>query len=83
MRDQAFCRRVMMIEQIRECSGRIYDVADGRPTFVDDAAYAVCPECGRKMMHLAQLGEEWTTCGTHYIRICRNCKIAAIQYQQT
>ena len=55
----------------------------GRPAFVDDASFAVCPECGKKMMHLAQLGEEWTTCGTHYIQICRDCQIAAIQYQQT
>lgn len=55
----------------------------GRPAFLDDATFAVCPECGKKMMHLAQLGEEWTTCGTHYIQICPDCHIAAIQYQQT
>ncbi len=55
----------------------------GRPAFLDDASYAVCPECGKKMMHLAQLGVDWTTCGTHYIQICRDCHIAAVQYQQT
>ena len=55
----------------------------GRPAFVDDADYTVCPECGKFMMHLAQLGEELSGCGTHYIQICRDCKIATVRYQQT
>lgn len=55
----------------------------GRPAFVDDADYTVCPECGKFMMHLAQLGEELSGCGTHYIQICRDCKLATVRYQQT
>ena len=55
----------------------------GRPAFVDDANYITCPECGRLMMHLAQLGTDFTDCGTHYIQICRDCKIATATYQQT
>lgn len=55
----------------------------GRPAFVNDANYADCPECGKRMKHIAQLGEEYTGGGTHYIQICTHCKIAAITYQQT
>lgn len=55
----------------------------GTPAFVDDAKYAVCPECGKRMKHLAQLGEEWTRCGTEYVQICTDCRIAATMYQQT
>jgi len=55
----------------------------GAPTFVDDANYAVCPNCGKRMRHLAQLGSDWTGCGTEYIQICTDCKIAAVNYQQT
>ena len=55
----------------------------GRPAFLDDAKYAICPECGKRMMHLAQLGMELSDCGTHYIQICRDCKIVTALYQQT
>jgi hypothetical protein len=55
----------------------------GAPAFIDDAQYAVCPECGKKMMHIAQIGENYTTCGTEYIQICTDCHIAAAFYQQT
>lgn len=55
----------------------------GRPAFVDDADYTVCPECGKFMIHLAQFGEELSGCGTHYIQICRDCKLATVRYQQT
>ncbi|MDE6916010.1 MAG: hypothetical protein K2P39_04340 [Lachnospiraceae bacterium] len=55
----------------------------GKPAFLYGAGYLNCPECGRVMMHLAQLGSTWTDCGTHYIQICRDCKIAGVTYQQT
>lgn len=48
-----------------------------------NTAYAVCPECKKRMMHIAQLGEEYTETGTDYIQICTDCKIAAVTYQQT
>lgn len=55
----------------------------GAPAFVDDANYAICPDCKKRMKHLAQLGSEWTDCGTEYIQICTDCKIAAVTYQQS
>lgn len=55
----------------------------GRPEFVYGAGYITCPECKKLMMHLAQLGTEFTGCGTHYIQICRDCKIVTATYQQT
>lgn len=56
----------------------------GKPAFVDDAVYATCPECGKKMQHLAQIsGEIWNSEGTEYVQICRDCKIAATMYQQS
>ena len=55
----------------------------GRPEFIYGAGYVTCPECKKPMMHLAQLGMKFTDCGTHYIQICRDCKIATAIYQQT
>lgn len=55
----------------------------GAPGFVDDAVYAVCPECGKRMKHLAQIGDDCTGCGTIYMQICKDCKIAASTYQQS
>lgn len=55
----------------------------GRPAFIDDADYTICPECGRRMMHLAQLGGNLTDCGTHYMQICRDCRLVTARYQQT
>ena len=55
----------------------------GAPTFIDDANYAKCPECGKKMRHLAQLGEECTGSGIIYVQICKDCQMAATLYQQS
>ncbi|MGN0483082.1 MAG: hypothetical protein ACI4HI_05990 [Lachnospiraceae bacterium] len=55
----------------------------GVPQYVDDANYAICPECGKRMKHLAQLDEAYTKYGTIYIQICTDCKIAATHYQQS
>ena len=55
----------------------------GVAQFVDDASYAICPECGKRMKHFAQLGEEYTGCGTIYVQICPECRIAATSFQQT
>lgn len=66
------------------CSEFEKSAIGGKPTFVNDAVYADCPECGKKMMHLAQIsGEIWDSDGTEYVQICRDCKIAATLYQQT
>lgn len=67
---------------------KFYSTADrsaigGAPGFVDDAIYAVCPECGKRMKHLAQVGDDCTGCGTIYVQICKDCKIAATMYQQS
>lgn len=55
----------------------------GRPDFIYGAGYVTCPECGKRMMHLAQLGMRFIGYGTHYIQICRDCNIATAIYQQT
>lgn len=55
----------------------------GVPQYIDDANYPACPECGKIMKHLAQLGEEYTQYGNIYVRICQDCKITATNYQQS
>ncbi|MBQ7775066.1 MAG: hypothetical protein IJ379_04010 [Lachnospiraceae bacterium] len=55
----------------------------GVPTYVDDANYAVCPECGEHMKHLAQLSGKYTGYGNIYVQICTKCKTAATTYQQS
>lgn len=55
----------------------------GVPQYINDANYPACPECGKIMKHLAQLGEEYTQYGNIYVRICQDCKITATSYQQS
>lgn len=55
----------------------------GVPAYVNDANYAICPECGEHMKHFAQLGSEYTGYGNIYVQICSKCKIAATTYQQS
>lgn len=55
----------------------------GVPTYVNDANYAICPECGEHMKHLAQLDGKYTGYGNIYVQICSKCKIAATTYQQS
>lgn len=55
----------------------------GVPTYVNDANYAICPECGEHMKHLAQLGDKYTGYGNIYVQICSKCKTAATTYQQS
>lgn len=65
------------------CSEWEGSAVGGVPQYIDDAAYAVCPECGKRMRHLAQLGEEYTQYGTIYAQICTDCRIIATRYQQS
>lgn len=57
----------------------------GYPNWVDDAIHTTCPQCHKKMRHLAQI--PWSTIssddGTMYIEICTACQKLSIQYQQT
>ena len=56
----------------------------GKPQWINDAQYAECPECGKRMKHLAQLGSEHIEFdGTIYVQICTDCHIAATCYQQS
>lgn len=56
----------------------------GSPAFIDDAVYADCPICKRKMKHFVQLSDEDSGAGgTVYVQICTDCEIAAVLYQQT
>lgn len=65
------------------CSEWEGSAVGGVPKYVDDANYAACPECGKRMRHLAQLGEEYTGYGNIYVQICKACKVAATLYQQS
>lgn len=65
------------------CSEWEGSAVGGAPKYVDDANYAVCPECGKRMRHLAQLGGGYTKYGNIYVQICTECKIAATMYQQS
>ncbi len=56
----------------------------GWPQWVDDAHYSVCPHCGKRMKHLAQLSsDDIESAGTIYVQICTHCHIAATCYQQS
>lgn len=65
------------------CSRWEGSAVGGVPEYVDDANYTVCPECGKRMKHLAQLGSEYTGYGNIYVQVCKECKIAATFYQQS
>lgn len=65
------------------CSEWEGSAVGGVPRFVDDVHYPICPECGKRMKHLAQLGGEYTEYGNIYVQICTDCKIAATSYQQS
>lgn len=52
--------------------------------WIDDVDIKTCPDCGKPMTYLAQLGAETLGFeGNIYIDICKGCKIAAMMYQQT
>lgn len=58
----------------------------GYACWVQDWEYRKCPECGKKILYLAQI--HWDTLddyaeGTLYIEICLDCKIITMFHQQT
>lgn len=56
----------------------------GFADWVQDCVIMNCPDCGRPMTYLAQIGEEPLGYeGNFYVEICRDCKVAAVLYQQT
>lgn len=56
----------------------------GFPAFINDAEYADCPICNKKMKHFAQLSDKDSGAGgTIYVQICTDCQTAAVLYQQT
>lgn len=56
----------------------------GFPFWIQDCIIKSCPDCGKPMMVLAQIGEEPLGYeGNIYVEICRDCKVAAVLYQQT
>ena len=58
----------------------------GISTWIQDASYPICPECGRLMIFIAQLAvedlEEYGE-GIYYLYLCRSCGVAATHYQQS
>lgn len=57
----------------------------GLPGWIDDAVYAECPDCGKKMKFFAQFGLDNIehSEGILYFEICTECRIIATFYQQT
>lgn len=56
----------------------------GRAFWIQDCIIRNCPDCGKPMMYLAQIGEEPLGFeGNFYVEVCGDCKIAAVLYQQT
>ncbi len=56
----------------------------GRAFWIGDCVIEKCPDCGKPMIYLAQIGEEPLGYeGNFYVEICKDCKVAAVLYQQT
>lgn len=56
----------------------------GFPFWQDECVIRDCPDCGKPMICLAQLGEEVHDLeGNVVVEVCRECKVAAVLYQQT
>lgn len=63
-----------------------YSQLGGHPTWIQDASYPACPECGNTMMFVAQLDhDDIEDCseGLFYAFLCPNCRTTATTYQQT
>lgn len=56
----------------------------GFPFWIQDCVIKDCPDCGKPMICLAQIGEEAHGYdGNVVVEICRECRVAAVLYQQT
>ncbi|MGE4207192.1 MAG: hypothetical protein AB7J86_41430 [Vulcanimicrobiota bacterium] len=52
----------------------------GAPGWIQDAQYPNCPECGQWMGYVAQLDDGD---GRYYAFFCNDCRVSAVNYQQT
>lgn len=56
----------------------------GFPFWINDCIIKDCPDCGKPMICLAQLGEDVHGYeGNVVVEVCRECGVAAVLYQQT
>ena len=58
----------------------------GHPTWIQDACFPACPECGRLMMFVAQVAVEDIDEhgeGIYYLHLCKSCGRGATHYQQS
>jgi len=57
----------------------------GYPSWVQDAEYPECPNCGLRMIFIAQLDREDCEAGEGilYSFLCKTCQVTATLYQQT
>lgn len=66
--------------------GVAFSQLGGHPTWIQDAEYPPCLECGSPMFFVGQLSnedfQEYGE-GIYYIFLCKTCKIAATTYQQS
>jgi hypothetical protein len=77
-------------EPVPECFALAEDESvvtiGGLPSWVQDAAYADCPDCAAPMRHLASV--PWTALvdpseGTLYLQLCAACQVVVGVHQQT
>lgn len=56
----------------------------GFPFWIDDCIIKTCPDCGKLMTYLAQIGGDVLGYeGNTYVEICKDCRVAVSFYQQT
>ena len=58
----------------------------GHPTWIQDADYPRCPKCDRAMPFVAQISNDdldEDSEGIYYMFVCRDCGVAATNYQQS
>jgi len=66
--------------------GALFSQVGGLPTWIGDAEYPHCPDCGRTMVFLGQISNEeydHTREGIFHCFICSGCRVTAASYQQS
>jgi hypothetical protein len=58
----------------------------GIPSWIEDPAYGRRPECGKRLVFVAQLAVEDVDArgeGIHYALLCPDCSVTCVRYRQT
>ncbi len=73
------------IQSVDWCMAVTISQIGGLPSWVQDAAFPVCPDCSKTMKFVAQVdnGQFPLHEGTYYAFLCASCRVSATTYQQT